>query len=305
MRNDGLDRGVFVFSWDFELAWGFHDKQHLPERLHAFDSRKYIGKLIDILERYSVPTTWATVGHLLLEECSRTGDRPHANIPSPTDNWYDNDPCTNVQKDPLWYASDLVNRLRSCDPTQEIGSHTFSHVTTDVGKDILAAELTECRQLAGDEEMCSFVSPRHGDVPPSVLADTGYTSYRVPSTGPTWRRVVSFYTGVGAPETSVPERDPSGVWRHPVSTYFFYNPMNEIQRRLPRFKRRWFEAGLQRAASNSEVFHVWAHPHNFIGDEHAIDQFRWLVSRVADLRDDERIKPMTMRELTERVERSR
>jgi len=297
-----LDTGVFVFSWDFELAWGFHDNPQIPTRLRDYDTRRYIGKLIDILQRNDVPSTWATVGHLLLERCERTDDGPHPELSTPTSNWYDSDPCTTVREDPLWYAPDLIDRLRSCEANQEIGSHTFSHITTDVEETILSAELAKCRELAAADEMGTFVSPRHGTVPVEILADSGYHSYRVPSSTPSWRRAVSFYTGVGGPNTGIPTKQQGGIWHHPVSTYFFYNPLNSVQRRLPWLKRRWFETGLQRAAARGEVFHVWAHPHNFVGDDHAINQFCWLIERVAELRDAGRIQPMTIARLTKHME---
>lgn len=304
MDDERLDQGIFVFSWDFELAWGFHDHQQLPERFHKYDSRAYIGELIKILEQHAIPSTWATVGHLLLNQCNQTESRPYTEIRAPTDRRYDSDPCTSVQEDLLWYAPDLIARLRSCTVTQEIGSHTFSHVMTNIDEKILMAELAACRNIANETEMRTFVSPRHGKVPVKLLSEYGYTSYREPSTNPSWRQAIRFYTGIDGPKTDIPTREPGGVWRHPVSTYFFYNPVNVVQRRFKRIKRRWFEIGLQRAVANGEVFHVWAHPHNFIGDEDALDQFRWLINRVAELRDVGDIEPMTMRQLTERLEES-
>ncbi len=301
MSDRKLETGVFVFSWDFELAWGFHDLDSLPARFHAFDSRSYIGEIVDILERNDVSSTWGTVGHLLLEECRQNGDYPHSNLLVPRKDWYNSDPCTNVREDPLWYASDLINRLRSCKSNQEIGSHTFSHVTTRVDDEVLTCELEQCQKLAQDGEMRTFISPRHGDVPVSLLADTGYSSYRAPSKTPAISRVAKFYTGIGGPKTAVPTRESNGVWRHPVSTYFFYNPIHRLQQKLPQIKRRWFESGIKRAISNNEVFHVWAHPHNFIGNDNAIEQFDWLISRISELQKEGLIKSMTMSQLTEQM----
>jgi len=294
--------GSATISVEIELAWGFHDNESLPQRLRTFDSRAYVGELIDILDTHGIPSTWATVGHLLLDGCERSDGRAHADLPAPTDNWYDSDPCSTLDSAPLWYAPDLVERLRQCAGPQEIGSHTFSHVTTAVSEDVLRAELRACRDLASEGEMESFVSPRHGAVPGALLADAGYVSYRAPDTEPPLRQAASFYTGIGHPETGLPVREGSGIWRHQTSTYFFYSPLNEVQRRVPVVKRRRFESGLQRAIERNEVFHVWAHPHNFIGDDRALDQFRWLVSRVAELRGDGRLDALTMRDLVARLE---
>lgn len=304
MNKDKLNQAIFIFSWDFELAWGFHDKTRLPSRLHKYDSRRYIGKIIDILDNYNVQSTWATVGHLFLDECHAGAHRPHPSLPVPSQSWYNEDPCSNVKSDPLWYAPDLIERIRSCNVRQEIGSHTFSHIETTVPNEILRAELRACHEVSKNISIQSFISPRHGEVPTSLLSDLGYKNYREPSTKPGIGQAMSFYSGIGGPRIGTPSHEHSGIWRHPVSTFFFYNPLHKVQTKLPSIKRRWFESGLQRAIEMNEVFHVWAHPHNFIGNASAINQFHWLISRVAELREQELIIPMTMSEARGTVESS-
>lgn len=293
-RDEILEKGVVIFSWDFELAWGFHDKGELPTRLQENDTRQYINDIIDILESFNVPSTWATVGHLLLEECSRTNGVAHEALPKPADDWYRRDPCSSVDTDPLWYAPDIINRLRNCDSEQEIASHMFSHASTESDPEIVRAELMECQRLAEEGEMVSFVSPRHGAVPEGLLAAAGYSNYRAPNPNPSLGKAINFYTGLSGPDTSLPEKTQHGVWCVPSNAYFFYQPLHHLQRRLPSVKRRWFESGLHQASDRQEVFHIWAHPHNFIGDDHAIKQFRCLVKRIANFRDQGRIDLMTM-----------
>jgi hypothetical protein len=114
-------------------------------------------------------------------------------------------------------------------------------------------------------------------------------------------RKLRFYVS-RSPETGLPGCDEFGLWQIPTSTYFFYQPVHQLQRRIPSIKRRWFQAGLKQAARRNEVFHVWAHPHNFVGDEHAIEQFRWLIERVAEMERAGKIKAMTMGQLAATVE---
>mgnify|MGYP000247656795 CR=1 FL=1 len=298
-----LDTGVFVFSWDFELAWGFHDLPTVPEKFDREDLRSDIHRLVDALEEAEIPSTWATVGHLFLDACTSTDGRVHPDLPRPRPDWYDCDPATDVDTDPAWYAPDVVERLVSADATQEIACHTFSHVTDDTSPDVLAAELEASRAAApADVNLRSFVAPRHNAVSRKVLREAGFTNYRSTAVADSSvRRKLRFYTG-RAPETGLPVRDEAGLWRLPTSTYFFYQPVHALQRRVPAIKHRWFRAGLERAARRNEVFHVWAHPHNFIGDDHAIAQFEALVERVAAMEENDKISAMTMSGLTASLE---
>src|SRR5205823_7198780 len=42
--------------------------------------------------------------------------------------WYMHDPCSDIRKDPLWYAPDLIRQVMECRTPQEIGTHSFSHI---------------------------------------------------------------------------------------------------------------------------------------------------------------------------------
>ncbi len=114
----------------------------MPRILEAFDSRR-------------LPATWAVVGHLLLGSCQRGVDgRAHPEIPriEPFEtpwwkfegpDWFQHDPCTDVHRDPAWYAPDLVALIRDSPTGHEIASHTFSHMGlgTCCSHDVAVAEL--------------------------------------------------------------------------------------------------------------------------------------------------------------------
>ena len=300
--TNSLETGVFVFSWDFELAWGFHHLSKIPDQLVTNNSREYINRIINCLERTGIPSTWATVGHLFLEDCTRTKDGIHPEVPHPSENWYQNDPGTDVEDAPLWYAPDVVQRLQNCSSRQELACHTFSHITTTESSHIIRSELKLSQEVPPPGvELSSFVSPRHHNVPSEILADLSFQCYRIPTTPSSLKRVAKFYSGVVPPSTGIPKRDEHGIWRIPTSTYFFYEPLNYIQKKIPDIKKRWFKSGIERAAQNNEVFHVWAHPHNFIGDDHAINQFEWLLEYVEQISKKNLIQPMTMNKLAERM----
>src|SRR5258706_4985083 len=109
-----------------------------------------------MLDRYSIPITWATVGHLFLESCKRSGSGlAHAEMPRPKVNdrwngdWYMHDPCSDVRQDPLWYAPDLVQQIVDAKTRHEIGTHTFSHInfsTRCSTSDLVHEEIHACAE---------------------------------------------------------------------------------------------------------------------------------------------------------------
>src|ERR1051326_2871446 len=135
-RNDA--RAAVSISADFEMSWAFRARGAEPARQKAVQERANVPKLLAMLDSYSIPITWATVGHLFLESCERSvSGLAHADMPRPTMNerwngdWYMHDPCSDVRKDPLWYAPDLVQQILNANTTHEIGTHTFSHINCE------------------------------------------------------------------------------------------------------------------------------------------------------------------------------
>ena len=83
----GLKAAV-VISADLELAWAwrYSKKSDDPKALalqKAHQTRQNLPPLLDLFDRFNVPVTWATVGHLFLEECDRTNGRAHSDLPRP------------------------------------------------------------------------------------------------------------------------------------------------------------------------------------------------------------------------------
>ena len=121
-------------SADFEQNWAFRAWPQEVRDQNGVTERKNVPNIVRILEEYSIPITWATVGHLFLESCDRgASGKAHPTMPRPLVNgrfqgdWYMHDPCSNVSKDPLWYAPDLIQEIIDSKVPHEMGTHTFSH----------------------------------------------------------------------------------------------------------------------------------------------------------------------------------
>src|SRR5207249_1370130 len=62
---------AICISSDFEMSWAWrHDKE--LQLLRGKTERQNVPFILRLLEEYSVPITWATVGHLFLETCTRS-----------------------------------------------------------------------------------------------------------------------------------------------------------------------------------------------------------------------------------------
>jgi hypothetical protein len=135
-----FEKGIVVFSADFEMAWAFRfSKTKQNEAVKkGLEERANVPVLIDLFEKYEIPVTWATVGHLFLGECKKdTNGLTHPEMPRPeffdnrnwcynSGDWYQHDPGSDYKTDPAWYASDLIDIVIASRVNHEIGCHTFS-----------------------------------------------------------------------------------------------------------------------------------------------------------------------------------
>ncbi len=187
-------KAVVLISADFELAWApRYDKQNDQPLNYALDlakrERKNIPDILELCDKYEIPITWATVGHLFLDQCSKHPEMPQ--VPAyqgrfwdfSGKDWYEHDPGSDVKHAPEWYAPDLVKKILDSKTQHEIGCHTFSHIDCReeiCPKELMEAELNACQNLASDWQLSlrSFVHPGHtiGHLP--SLKKAGFTSFR-------------------------------------------------------------------------------------------------------------------------------
>lgn len=190
---------VITFSADFELAWApryskrFH--QARDEALFlARRERKNVPKILKRCGEFNIPVTWATVGHLFLDSCNEINGVKHPDIVQlsnfenkywkfDSDDWFEYDPCTNIQSAPEWYAPDLIDLILNSKIKHEIGCHTFSHIDCRdkvCSDEVFISELNKCKQLAADKGLAlkSFVHPGHTIGNLDNLAALGFDSFQ-------------------------------------------------------------------------------------------------------------------------------
>lgn len=261
--------GTVVLSIDAELAWGFHDQSRLPDdRLRA--ARSGWITLLDLLDEYHMPATWALVGHLMLDSC----DGVHAGHPAPP-GWFDRDPGGNRFEHPLWYAPELIETIQAADVDHELASHTFSHIPfghPDVTAEIVDAELSRHVSLAEEWgfTLRSLVFPRNQVGYLDRLATHGFTCYRgiEPNSDSILRKprkAFEMVGGGGPPPVTQPRIDVNGLVNIPatIDLFGFEGVAKQVVEPLvgdPIVTT--VEAGIEAAIEHDAILHGWLHPNN-------------------------------------------
>lgn len=324
--------GTIIISLEVELAWGV---QHLPDQegmeRHSPDGeqeRAYLDRLLSLCDDLDLPLSFDVVGHLLLEGCEGDHDGPHEA------GWFDGDPGTDSERDPLFYAPDVVDRIRSAGADHEICTHTFSHVRCDeVNREVLDWELDasdRVHERYGLPKPRSFVPPVHGPPPMAALARHGIRVARRPvqyeppvaSTPDSWLRQLTprrpYPLQVLARRH--PVRDPDVVagviqtystWHTSLTAPYLPSGQRDVHtvfRQIPvtlrqRLHDRYLRGGLDAAIEQDSHAHFWCHLFD-LANEKQWPPIEAFLQKLAAAREDGSIRILTMAELADERELS-
>ncbi len=289
----------FVLSLDVEGLWGlFFVRSYVERPDAALAGRAALPRLAREIAERGVRATFAFVGHLLLDRCGPWDGLAHPELPRPAypwydRDWYDDDPGGDESSAPLWYARSQVAACRA--HGHEIGAHGFAHAildTTCVPREVAVAEFAQAQRAAADADLPplrSFVFPQNVVGHEDALAAAGFTCYRDADLGRPARAGppggmgraarLAAHAVAAAPWVGTPRVRDDGVVVVPSS--FPLLGREGVRRLVPRAARAArIEKGLERAAREDAVLHVWSHPHAF-ADEAAFDDLREALDRVA------------------------
>ncbi|HNR40731.1 MAG TPA: polysaccharide deacetylase family protein [Bacteroidales bacterium] len=293
-----FDKGIIVFSADFEMAWAFRFSR--TRRHEAVEKglaeRKNVPILLDLFDKYNIPVTWATVGHLFLNECRRgPGGLPHPEMPRPdyfknrnwnfsSGDWYQHDPCTDYNTDPAWYASDLVDLIIRSDVKHEMGCHTFSHLDftyKNCPRPLADAELDACIKAASVRgvRLQSMVFPGGTAGNYESLAERGFTCYRQPMKNHIDLPYIDSHGLVVLPSSLGLDKDPYGWDRE--------------------FHLQMIRKYLDKTAKHKQVCHFWFHPS--MDGWYLENVMPEVLKMVADYAGSSKIEVKTMCQLAELV----
>ncbi|WP_284012013.1 hypothetical protein [Halobaculum litoreum] len=282
---------------EIELGWGVHDLGH-DDHLSPDGSteRRYLGKLLEKADECGVPISFNIVGHLLLDECDGTHPGAHEA------GWFDADPGTDAETDPLFYAPDAARAVLDADVDHELCTHTFSHVLCgQVSRAVVEDELAAVRSLHDDlgAPVRSIVPPRHSRPPNDLLADHGIAvaRYAVPTSGDgRLRRLRELTVG---PHPLWEPALVDGVLETYCTTYpsltaaslpSGQSPAPRVFRPVPRAVRkrlhgRYLRRSTERAIETGVPLHLWCHLYD-LSNEHQWDVVSDYLEYLGSMPDD-------------------
>lgn len=277
-----LKKGVFTISIDTELAWGTFDHGGHIKYKDAYKKYRFlVSEILKLFRKYEIPATWAIVGHLFLDNCSKEAGRLHSDIVRPNyswhkEDWFDSDPGTDISRDNFWYGSDIVEMIQGAVPKQEIASHSFCHtIFSDPGclKETAESDVAKCVALAREKgiELKSFTFPRNSPGHLDVLAGHGFKVFRGKDAAyfdlsPAILRKAVFLLGDMLTVTP-PVVEPRFILgdrlielKGSMLFRFAHGASRFIQKGV-RFKKA--KKGIDRAISEGKIFNLWFHPISF------------------------------------------
>ncbi|HET8655874.1 MAG TPA: polysaccharide deacetylase family protein [Longimicrobiaceae bacterium] len=300
-----------MISLDFELHWGVRDKHAAASGYTAslLGAREAIPRMLDLFTEYGISATWATVGFLFAES-SEELQLFHPEVrPAYEDTRLDPyaEPVgPDEARDPIHFAPTLIRLIDSA-PGQEVATHTYSHfycLEAGAGEEAFRQDIASAQAIARARgiDLRSIVLPRNQWNPrfKKILSQAGLECYR--GNQPGWMyEASSTDTETRLKRLSrlidahVPLTDWGGArWRdltagaHPrdVPATCFLRSVSQGSGMVNRLRLRRITAGLDRAAREGRLFHLWWHPHNFGSHttenlcflRSVLDQYRRLVS---------------------------
>jgi hypothetical protein len=227
----------------------------------------------------------------------------------------------NERQDPFHYASSLIRQIRET-PHQEIGTHTFSHyycLEDGQTETQFRADLEAAIDLAAkwNIDLRSLVFPRNqvNEDYLGTLRELGIQSYR--GAGSHWiyqqrkrssesqfRRAVRLldaYLNLSGHHTiSFDQLGPNAPFNFPASRLL--RGFTPALASFERLRMSRICSGLDHAAQNCEIYHLWFHPEELASNQDRnIAALKTVLGRFAWLRDQGAMESLTMRELSDRM----
>lgn len=309
--------GTVTISVEIELGWGFHDiteeKQVLAKTFS--DGRQVetqaIISLLEICDTHNVPVSFNIVGHLLLDSCNGSHNGPHK------EGWFNADPGTDVDTNPLFYAPDLAEMIADASVDHELCTHTFSHINCREMKTETVhwelSKVSEVHQSNGYDQPVSLVPPRHRVPQDDVYSKSNIDVVRVPLGSPYGKSSrVSTVIDTLFPIPPVANVNETEAILETYSTSYTsltarslplgQGAPHTVFKAIPRQARiflhqRYLRQAVQQANAENSVAHFNTHLHDLANNTQlslVADFFRWLT----DYREETSVRVVPMRNLT-------
>jgi hypothetical protein len=325
---DFKNTGAFVISLDFELMWGVFDKRTIQSYGNNIKGvHKAIPQVLELLSKYNINATWATVGFIFNKDKSSLFENLPVIQPQ-----YCNEKFSsykymksttignNETDDPYHFAFTLLEKIKST-PGQEICTHTYSHYyCLEKGQDSSSfdQDLKMACKLANQEKikLSSIVFPRNQieDNYLQICVSNGIKVYRgnelnylqKPRSNyqlnlaiRLLRLLDSFLKLTGHNTFSLKKQSllPINI---PASA--FLRPFNKTYPVFEKFKIRRIKNSMTYAAKTGTGYHLWWHPHNFgINTSENLKNLESILKHFAFLKKEYGFESYNMKDLGERL----
>jgi len=315
-----VPKGVFIVSVDTELGWGCTSLRDLVRYIPRLkQTRSAISAILEMCERYQVSFTWALVGALLLNHDNTHQKRKiiPAHIPWAVNHHSGNHEVP-LDDTYLWYGRDIVDTIRNCRAAQEIGCHSFFHISyneKNCSVGAAASDLEHCRMAfeALGLAYTTFVFPFNKVGHLTLLPPHGFICYRGAELNTqsrpnfltpflrTFRLLYRLFAGPSAFRPTMKCRELVNIQ---ASMLFRVPEIKSLKvwRIILNLQVRSAKQGLLKAARTGKVFHLWFHPYQF-GHRttqmlEALDEILALAFR---LRSGNKLEVLTMGQLAQRI----
>jgi hypothetical protein len=285
-----MTQPTVVISLDLELSWGTFDLSFNENVMKMARWTHDVGapNLLNHLTRNGLSATWAVVGAMMREALPDVSGLPEVKYPHFAKPWFSYVPRDgNEATHPEWFGASLVEKIRSAQPKQEIGFHSFSHVpfSSGITHERASAEFRYCAQTAKNLGLAttSFVYPRNLVAYLPELREAGFICFRDVdelAIGSPQSKLGSLYMVcadfLGLAPRVVEPSVKEGLVAVPGSLLIRYAA--GWRKYIPDASRlRRLRKGLERVRREGGVFHVWFHPENLYAEwprlENVVAQF--------------------------------
>lgn len=318
MSDTGDKTGYFLFSLDTELAWGYFDLDRLRSKRFSSDGsreRRSIERVLDVLEEFNIIATWAVVGHLFYERCEK------CNV-CPVLDWkgkYRSFEEVYETNAPLWYGADVIETLLTRGSQHEIAFHGYTHRVFDenmMSEEEAGTEIQEWLRVSKRKHIIprTVIFPRTQIGHLDLFKEYGFICYRgeelLPEVcslsliGRVFRRLYHYLSILSTPQVYEFKVEPSGLVNLP-SSHDFFGFNRKMERvldslNLHNLRIRKIIKGVEKAAIEKKIIHIWAHPHEF-QTKKDIEKLRYLFGYVSEQVNKGRLQSIGMADLARKA----
>ncbi len=278
-----MQKGIFTISLDFELFWGVRDHRTIGNYGENIKNvHLVVPRLLQLFEKYSIHSSWATIGFLFLNNREELLSNLPASFPEYVKPEYD--PYNYIRQNELepvyHFALPLIEQIKNT-PGQEICTHTFSHfyaLEKNTSVDQFTADIKAAIKAAmkNNIKILSIVFPRnqYSDVHIKACRDLGIQVYRGNEEAGAYRpvsredenvfrralRLADTYINItGHHCHEIPKQNE--IINVPASR--FLRPHNKKLKFLDSLKFNRIKNSMKYAADKGLIYQLWWHPHNF------------------------------------------